>query len=245
MNIIDFLFPKICVGCGKSGDYLCNSCFSQIQKLNDFCPYCRQYSYKGKTHKSCEMRLGLDGVKVCWKYAGNMRKLLLKLKYNFSYDIAEFLADKLNSELQTNSEFYKRAVFVPVPLHKGRERWRGFNQEEEVCRKLCELNNWRMEELLIRKKPTKTQARLKGQERKENVKDVFEINPRIDSATSNVLRTASSSARFLKIASFDTLDYERVIIFDDVWTSGSTIKECCKVLKKAGVKQVWGMTIAG
>lgn len=279
MSLIDFIFPKACVSCGKNGDYLCNKCLGELHRINCFCPYCGEYSYKGKTHISCRHRLGLDGLIIGWKYEGNIRKLILKLKYNFSYDIAEFLAKNFDTELKERTEFFKRAIFIPVPLHLKRERWRGFNQANEVCKKLCEKNGWRMEELLVRKKATKTQAQLKGKERRQNVKDVFAINlemisrngsdvfycsssrvalrasnqknPRRVSGTSTAQSAASRFAlATTKIPSITTSvlnknNFDKIIIFDDVWTSGSTIRECCKVLKKAGAKEVWGMSIAG
>jgi competence protein ComFC len=221
----------------------------------------------GRTHRSCVHKYGLDGIRVYWKYAGTMRKLILKFKYNFSFDMANFLAYVLDKQIEGEREFFKDAIFLPVPLYVKRERWRGFNQASEVVKKLCIKNNWKFsDEILVRKKATKTQAQLKGEERKKNVKDVFGVNYDMISRDGSDIFYCSSNrpdknrayyenasliaSKSEKIGLSTTsnrklIKLNKIIIFDDVWTSGSTMRECCKVLKKAGAKSVWGMTIAG
>jgi len=113
---------------------------------------------------------------------------------------------------------------VPIPLNKKRSNWRGFNQTELLGRMIASSFGWKFSSnLLLRKKFTKPQAGLGKKERRKNVKDAFAINP-----------------QFAKIKN-DNLE---VVIFDDVFTTGSTLKEACKVLKRNGFKTVWGLVLA-
>ncbi len=108
---------------------------------------------------------------------------------------------------------------MPVPLQRWRENWRGFNQAELIANR---LGKERVVKGLIRTKATSQQARLTNRvERAENLRGAFEVN---------------GAGR--------ALAGKRVILVDDVFTSGVTMRECAKVLKKAGIKQVWGLVLA-
>ena len=110
---------------------------------------------------------------------------------------------------------------MPIPLHWTRNNWRGFNHVEEVGKILAQLMGWEMTNLLERSKMAKQQVGLKGKERKENVQGVFNLVPNPPAS------------------SLDT-----IILFDDVWTTGSTMLEATRVLKQAGFKRVWCLTLA-
>jgi ComF family protein len=159
-----------------------------------------------------------------WCYEGVLRKALLNLKYEFATEIAKELAGHIVGFLKTERLFLpKKAMLTTVPLHWYRGNWRGFNQSEEIGRSLAKRMGWRFEpNLLIRKKAAWPQTGLKGKERKVNVKGVFSLNPAY---------------------TLDPKTYT-LILFDDIWTTGATLKEAAEVLKRAGVKKVWGPTIA-
>lgn len=220
MGIIDLLFPKICLGCGAGGVYICDDCLTKVQKIMPFCPVCEKASIDGMTHAKCKTKLSLDGLTSLWRYEGVIRKSVLNLKYRFAYDIANELSIRCVENL---NEIYhlSHATLVPIPLHKSRQKWRGFNQSEKVGELVARQMGWDFApELLIRKESRKSQTELDRDERKENVKGVFSLNP------SYQLHATS------------------YLLFDDVWTTGSTMKEACKVLKRNGAKSVWGLTIA-
>jgi len=116
----------------------------------------------------------------------------------------------------------KSSILIPVPLHSRRQRWRGFNQAELLGKILAEKFNWQVRtDILVRHKHTKPQVDLKGKERKNNIRGAFKITPK-------------AKIKNLK----------KVWLFDDVWTTGSTLRECGQVLKRAGVRKVWGLTLA-
>jgi len=117
----------------------------------------------------------------------------------------------------------KNVVLVPIPLYWQRKNWRGFNQAELLGQMIAKkLGISFLPDLLIRVRNTKEQTKLKKEKRQKNVLGAFKINH-----CSSVISHQSS-----------------IILFDDVWTTGATIKECTKVLKRKGFKKVWGLTLA-
>ena len=224
MSFVDFIFPKMCLGCGMSGCYVCTSCLSKMTSAKEICPGCGKYSFCGKTHLICKNRCDFDGLVLVWVYEGVVRKALIQLKYRFSNDLVRELVEGSSVELVKKTKDWGGCVLVPVPLEKGRERWRGFNQTEEMGRVLARKMGWEYSELLCKTKKTKTQVGLKGKEREENVRDAFLTNK--------------------KLTGFINKN-KRYVIFDDVWTTGNTLKECAKALKKEGIKSVWGLVVCG
>lgn len=171
-----------------------------------------------------------DGLTALWAYEGIPRKLILKLKYKFVSDIAECLAEVSTNMLKKLSQNVPNApnwdrdpfTIVPIPLHWTRENWRGFNHAEELAKLLAKEMGWDFANLLIRKKLTSPQVGLKEKQRKSNLSGAFVLNPHY--------------SKFI-------IPYS-VLLFDDVWTTGATMLEACRVLKKAGAKSVWCLTLA-
>lgn len=162
----------------------------------------------------------LNGLLSCFPYAGLMMRIVSKFKYSFVQDLTNTLIELMISTSNYPMLFKHQWVIVPVPLHKSRQRWRGFNQAEVLAEGLSKVWDWpHLRNLLIRKKITEPQMKLSGSKRKGNLRDVFEINKKI------VLP-------------------KRVLLIDDVATTCSTLIECARMLKRAGVKEVWGLTLA-
>lgn len=162
-----------------------------------------------------------QGTIIIWKYEGAPRRLIHKVKYKFVKEAAFALAEAAAKHLKK----YGRTQFllVPIPLHWTRKNWRGFNHTEEIGKILSQIMGWRFQNLLVRKKSTKPQVGLKKGERRQNVTGVFAIN-----------------SQYSKSQLQDS-----ILLFDDVWTTGSTMLEAEKVLKKAGFKKVWRLALAG
>lgn len=220
VSILDFLFPKKCVGCGKLGNYVCDSC-KKLQGLHfpNICPICEKSSIDGRTHTGCKTPLSLDGATFIFRYQKPISGLLKQLKYRFGKDLKEIIVSWSVKELK---RFYtpRNATLVPVPLHALRQNWRGFNQAEILGEEISKRMEWDYRfDILLRTKIRKEQSRLGEKARKQNVRGIF-----------------STSAHCLVPSN--------LVLFDDVWTTGSTIKEACKVLKRKGVKFVWALTIA-
>ena len=227
--IKEILFPKHCLGCGRLGSYLCPSCIKKLKATNDICPHCDKRSYFGLVHYGCRRKFDLDGLKSIFYYDNLVKKIIKNIKYQL---VEEATDDLLKSIPQSKIEeifFYKQLardfIFIPVPLHLKRERKRGFNQSEEMVKFFAKILNFPIENrLIIRARNTKPQVELeKPIERHKNIIGAFS------------LAKESVSTR-IKGKSF--------IIFDDVWTTGWTIKEIARVLKKAGAAKVFALTIA-
>lgn len=222
MSLFDFLFPKVCVGCKKTGQYWCSNCQKAARiHFPQVCPVCQKPSIDGLTHPKCRKKSSPDGLTAIWKYEKDIKKLIIKLKYKFVSDLAEEIVHAAARELSTTNLAKQKWILVPIPLHWKRENWRGFNQSEELGKLIAQKMGWGIENLLIRSKASPTQVGLKGDERRKNIESVFSLQ-------SNVLMS----------------QYPNVLLFDDVWTTGSTLKEATKVLKKSEARKVWCLTLA-
>lgn len=226
--VVDFLFPRKCLGCGQKGGYFCSSCLNLVKlEPQRICPMCSQFSFGGKTHSRCIRPYGLDGLTSIFAYQGVVRKAIKKLKYKFVSDLAKDLIELFLSFCGEDKVFTQvcqpQTSLVPIPLHPARFRWRGFNQAELLGKMItANLNLSFLSDLLLRVKKTKPQVGLAKKERKKNIKGAFKKNP---------------NSKFL-------IRDSQFLLFDDVWTSGATLKEAAKVLKRNGAKKVWGLTLA-
>jgi len=222
----DFFFPVKCVGCGREGEYLCADCVNFLKTVEPICPHCKNLAPGGLRHFGCYTPHGLNGLTSIFEYCGVCQKTIIKLKYKFVEDLAETIVEMFLSFCGEDKGFVHFCrgdiVLVPVPLHWQRKNWRGFNQAEIVGKMIAQKLGFSfVPDLLIRKKKTKPQTKLKKKQRNKNIAGAFLINKEL-----NINRKLS------------------IILFDDVWTTGATLKECGKVLKRNGFKKVWGLTLA-
>ncbi len=158
-----------------------------------------------------------------FKYKGVIKKAIISIKYKLATDIANELIENCVQRLKSKKPH--DIIVVPIPLYWQRQNYRGFNQSEILAQKLSDRLNWKcIPDLLLRSKKTRPQAELGRLERKNNLSGVFDINP-------NYI-----NRNFLK--------KQKIIIFDDVYTTGSTINEAKKTLLRYGFKNIYSLTIA-
>lgn len=210
MGFLDLIFPKNCLECGESGGYLCQTCLSVVAPA------------KTKYFKIGE----LSSIHSIFEYRGVVRKVILKLKYNFASDISDELASAALPRVKSSQLMvHKNAVLVPIPLHENREKWRGFNQANLLGERVSTGLDWEIEQnLLTRTLASKRQVGLSKNERLRNISGKFAVNEQID------------ISKYHK---------KPVILFDDVWTTGATMREACKTLKRSGFENIHGLTICG
>jgi competence protein ComFC len=225
MSLIDFVYPKNCLNCRRSGFYLCPKCVSDVGFASQKCIYCQKASIDGFVHSKCRRKYRIDGSVSVFRHEKVIREGIIKLKYKFIYEMARELSVYMAYYLRYNvSAVPKKAVLVPIPLHPKRYKWRGFNQSQKLGEVLAKHMGWGFApHLLVRTKLTTPQVKLKGDERRKNLKGVFAINPSYNLPTKTY----------------------PLLLFDDVITTGATIIEAGKVLKRAGFKSVWGLSVAG
>ena len=218
-NILDYVFPVACFGCGvEEEDYLCSSCFNKISYLADFpCFLCNSGNYPCGICPSCAKESALDRIFVATSYNDNIvGRLVEELKYNYLESTVAGLAQIVDNAIirKKMRAIFTKTVFVPIPLHRKRFAERGFNQAELLARALAiKYNSEVRVDLLKRTKSTNQQAKLNRQQRIENVNDAFCLN-------------------------LDATIPEKVILVDDVLTTGTTFREATRKLKAGGVHEV-------
>ncbi len=235
--LLDLLFPKHCLNCDKTGYLVCDKCLKTIDFIKkQRCPNCKRVTLDGNfCSEKCSQNFYFNQLIVCLKYDKNslIRKIILTFKHKFSEELKTILGEILKTQLIYFSQycnFFKDAVFVPVPLYKKRLKYRGFNQAELISEYLVDalkkssdyFKNIEMCDCLLRVKQTKIQSKSVREERLKNPIDSF----------------------VLKENFYELLKDKVVILIDDVATTCSTLNECGKVLKKSGASFVCALVVA-
>lgn len=227
---LEAVFPVVCVSCGTEGRYICEKCEIFLGEASFICPFCQQASFAGERHTACAHRYGLDGLASIWEYEGAVQRLLHLIKYSGVVHAAEEIIERARGSMMLDQKrfgaflsflFSPDTLVTYVPMHNRKEKHRGFNQTELFANALAKRTKNVVARLLEKSKETKPQIDLNKEERIGNVQESFMLSEK--SGLINV---------------------KRVVLVDDIWTTGATMKECCKVLKKAGVQEVWGFTLA-
>ena len=145
-SIIDILFPRICIGCGEEGSYICKKCDLFLSEAT-----------------SIFARGNLREVSSAWEYEGLVKKIIFKIKYEGMFDAIDELVEKT---------FERRELFIPestvitfVPMFKKKEKRRGFNQAELIARKVGKMTDRKPLLLLEKIKDTPSQTELDREER--------------------------------------------------------------------------------
>lgn len=234
--MLDLIFPKKCVNCGRFGAYLCVDCLQKIVFVDHpICPICQRQAIGGKTHPGCRGKYKLDGLVAGLRYRGPVRKGIGKIKYRFNWDVAETFVG-LMAEQIWRFDMPADFVLVPIPLHARRKNWRGFNQAELICQILAKKFKVRWQNTLVRTRETKTQVGLSQKDRLVNIKGAFALR-----GVQQDKRRPFGSAQGKIISKVND---KNIILVDDVFTTGATMFEACNVLKRAGVGEVWAMVMA-
>lgn len=225
-KFLGLLFPARCVNCGQWGDFLCASCYDQVLFLDrQFCPICHRSAIDGLTHPGCAKPWGLDGSLSASQYKGPMRKLIACFKYKPYVKAVSLVIHKVLANYFAAEEAYftEGNVISAVPLHWIRKNERGFNQAEILAKLVAEVFQLPFNcKILKRVKRTEPQASLSREGRQTNTRGAFEL--------------CDGAKELIKGCSF--------VMVDDVWTTGSTLKECGKVLKRAGAERVYALTLS-
>lgn len=204
--LINLIFPKVCVACDKLENHLCDNCRQLIKLALD--------------SKSIS---DIDELIFIWHYNNQVVKSLLKaFKYNFITDLDKDFSYFLNQEecSQKLRLFCSSGCLVPVPLHKKRELWRGFNQSYVIAQIISDIVGLPVKKDLIKRVLyTEQQANLGLNDRLLNLKKAFKINKSINL-------------------------FETVILIDDVVTTGATLSAIAQEFKKIGVSHVKAVVLA-
>ena len=237
--LLDAVFPPRCAGAQNGCDFwsravfcavcartlqpiappFCESCGAPFKHLNqaaDVCDKCRANRYHGAPP--------FVAVRSLYVFEGAIRQAVHRLKYDGKTALSAPLAALMNEFLQQSSTRFVDVEalthIVAVPLHRRRQRSRGYNQSELLANQLGRLTDVPSNSVLVRTRPTTPQVELSIRERATNVQGAFALkeNVNIEGAT--------------------------ILLIDDVYTTGATLRECARVLKNGGAAEVYGLTLA-
>lgn len=232
--MMNWLLPPCCVLCGNlthSSDNICAACQKTLPILPEHCPQCARFlpTMAGmpnlgieRTHlnkRRCGVCLNqeppFDITYALFPYEAPIIQLIIKLKFQQQLSHAQALGSLMAKSITT--EWYRDMplpeVILPIPLHPSRLRERGFNQALEIAKPIAKRLALPLDHQGIgRQKATQAQSGLSAEDRKKNIAEAFVI-------TGNYTGL-------------------RVAVIDDVITTGLTMAECCKVLKRQGVARI-------
>ena len=229
-QLLNLFLPPRCLKCGKvlkDDRGLCSHCMSEINFITE--PYCYQcgHPFEFLEEKKGKLLCGncLKSKRSVFRYSRSAfaydessRKLILDFKFHDHTENAKFLAQTM---FVCGEDIFKEGIdlIIPVPLHYSRLVGRRYNQSAFLAKELSKISGINFDNLnLVRHKKTRPQVELSGAERRRNVKDVFSVK------------------YHQKIKGL------RILLIDDVLTTGATLQECAKALRKAGAKSVDTLT---
>lgn len=222
-TILDILFPRRCPVCGEitepAGSLICPSCFRELSFVKS--PTCKKCGKEiaSETMEYCEdcishRHIFEYGVALL-NYNETARTSMAQIKYKNKREYLDFYGEALATRYEKQIRRMQVDVIVPVPVHRSRRRRRGFNQAELLAEVMGERLGLPVEaDTLVRTKKTLPQKELSAGDRLRNLSGAF--------------RVGNISA-----------DIRSVLLVDDIYTTGSTIEACARVLKKAGVEHVY------
>jgi competence protein ComFC len=217
---VDWLYPPVCGGCGRSGTRWCKACQDQVEKLQDqICPRCGSIEPHGFLCSDCQKNpLPYEACRSWGQYRGPLREAIHRLKYQNDIGLAEALSKHL-IELY-NGLRWKIDLITAVPLGLIRRKQRGYNQSNLLALPLALAVNVPFNPRAVaRARETLSQVGLSASLRRENVRGAF-------------------------IARSSLVDDKVVMIIDDVSTTGATLISCAQSLLDGGAKQVYCLTLA-
>ena len=225
-------FPSFCKLCSSLLEFpqervICRSCWESIKPSSfSYCLCCGRFFNGSREPHLCldclEERPPFSYHRSCGKYKGKLRDIILLYKYRhfqvLGKDLAHFVYRTLGREEEI---WWKADAIIPVPLHPKRKKQRGFNQAQIIAKELARLKGIEfVSGRLVKIKNVPPQTSLEVKEREKNVSGAFAVVKR------------------------EEIKGKVVLLVDDVYTTGSTIRECSSVLREAGVKEVRAMTVA-
>lgn len=217
--LLDAVFPHKCV-CGKWGVLLCDGCRDQIRvDKTGLCPVCKRISDYGRTCSACRHRSDLTGVMILGPHKGVLKALIWKFKYKYVRDIADPLAELIYTRFGSFLHD-KRFLVTYSPISREHLNLRGFNQAELLAQCVSDKLELKCEDLLRKSNYVDSQVGHTRVERLRNIKGKI---------------TYSGPAEVIN---------KKVLIIDDVYTTGATLEECAKVLRAVGYREVWGLVLS-
>lgn len=226
--LLNLLFPEKCLICEKQIDQnkICNECWGKCTFITK--PYCsicsHPFEYETDENSICGACVAskplYNRAISIFKYDDYSKKLIHKFKYKDQLHILDYFTNLI---LNMGKEVLDQAdIIIPIPIHKHKLLKRGYNQAALLAMQIAkkrEISYY--PQLLTKNTNTPPQAGLNKSQREKNIKNSFQLN--------------SSLAK--------QIEGKRILLIDDVITTGSTISECCKILKKAKPGKIFVLSL--
>ncbi len=221
MDLLGILFPRTCPLCGKkiTGIYICNECRTKLPYiLGECCCQCGKPVLGEEKEYCSDCKKGKHKYKkglAPFMHIGELKQAIYAIKYENKREYIDFFVEEIIRRHGKEILSWGCDQIVPVPLHKKKKQKRGFNQAEIIAARLSKkLNIPYNSKTLIRVKDTRPQKKLNDIQRKKNVEKAFKIDR-------NIVKS------------------NKVLLVDDIYTTGTTIDECSRVLLEAGAKDIY------
>lgn len=227
-NLIDIIYPARCPFCREivipKGERVCHACLVKLPYIVE--PRCMKCSkpIANEEEEYCSdcsrKAYHYDRGYAVWTYNDMMKRSIADFKYRSRKDNAVFYVNEIIRLYGQAIKKLSPDILVPVPIHRSKYLERGYNQAHILAQMVGkELNIPVLSELLLRSKKTMPQKKLSDKERLKNLSEAFSYNAKI------------------------SLDYgkpiNRVLLVDDIYTTGSTIEACTNILRANGVAEVF------
>ncbi|MDP6795099.1 MAG: ComF family protein [Verrucomicrobiota bacterium] len=228
---LNLIFPEVCQLCrGESAKpedgFVCTGCFAKLKSIQPpFCkrcgqPFAGEFSGGFECANCVEMGLKFEFARAAMQASVEMLDVIHRFKYEQALWLEPLFDRLLRESAVEQIRAWRGDCLVPVPLHSVRFRERGFNQAEQLCRNLARATGLGVETRAVKRtRMTQTQTRLTRSERLANMRGAFKPHKR-------------------------NLNGRRVVLVDDVLTTGVTTSECAKSCKQAGAAAVGVWTLA-
>ncbi|MBE5906208.1 MAG: ComF family protein, partial [Lachnospiraceae bacterium] len=222
----EWLYPPKCCGCKKlieGGTHLCPRCKKELIRVKDPICLCCGKTVKEEGASLCyDCRKNPHGFvnnRSLYQYNEAASRLMYELKYGHNRDVAEFFGKEMAMQFRGYIHGLRVDGIVPIPLHKKRKRQRGYNQAELIAKEIgkkCKVPVY--PDFLERVRLTRPQKELNDAGRKNNVKNAFQLGK-------------------------NELQLNKILLVDDIYTTGATIDAAVRTLFEAGVQEVYGLTV--
>ena len=233
-RLADLVWPRVCAveSCNRTSDraerHLCSHCLATLpfHEAGGACRICGGLVVASTRHdfvcEACQSsHPRYEFARSATFYSEPVDQLVKDFKFHKATWLCEDLTDLLEGAVRAKLEYSSIDVVIPVPLHPSRLRERGYNQSALLAQALAKRLNRRADcRSLVRTLNTQHQARLTGDDRRNNLKDAF------------------------RVPSPQWVRGRTILLVDDVMTTGATLDNCARPLLKAGAARVWCATVA-
>lgn len=210
----------LCSGPSNGHETICRACLNDLAYNTDACPACAKPNTASRLCVGClsQPQIFIDNIRALFQYHYPVNRLIQHMKFNQGIDIANHLGGMLG-ELFLKHNTVMPDCIIPVPLHSRRLIARGYNQSVELARPLSRQLGVNLDTYSCKRvRATMPQADLPAKKRKQNVRNAFSVSTKIN--------------------------YNYVLLVDDVVTTGSTVNELARIISLAGVRRIDVLAVA-